>query len=499
MGPDKNNKKAIVIGAGFAGLSAAASLAQKGYRVTLLEKNDQTGGRARTFKEKGFLFDMGPSWYWMPDVIEDFFKRFGKKTSDYFELKRLDPSYQVIFENEEIIKLSSEFQSLKNQFEHIEKGSGEKLTTFLDEAKFKYDTGMREFVYKPSVSFFEFADRRILASIFNLDMFTSFSAHAGKFFKEKRLLRIIEFPVLFLGAMPAKTPALYSLMNYADMKLGTWYPLGGMYKLAEAMTLLAKELGVEIHLNESVEKIDVQNGQARRVVTKKSTYEADVVIAGADYNHVEQSLLNKNDRSYSGNYWKNKTMSPSSLLFYIGVSKKLKNILHHNLFFDADFDKHTDAIYTNKRWPEDPLFYVCCPSITDPTVAPEGMENLFVLIPIAAGLEDTEEIRESYFKKVINRIEKICGENITEHIIYKRSYAGSNFISDYNAYKGNAYGLANTLRQTAFLRPSLKSKKVTNLYFTGQLTVPGPGIPPTIISGQVVADYIFKMSKTHNN
>ncbi len=492
------NKKVVVLGAGFAGLSAAASLAREGFSVTLIEKNVQTGGRARVFRQGGFVFDMGPSWYWMPDVIEQYFSRFGKSVKDYFDLVRLDPSYQVIFGKNDTINLPADFNDLKKEFEKLEAGAGEKLDLFMREAKLKYDAGMKDFVYKPSVSIKEFVNINLLTSVFRLDMFKSFSIHAAKYFKNPKLLRLLEFPVLFLGAKPANTPALYSLMNYADMKLGTWYPMGGMYKLVEAMTHLAIEIGVEIKLNESVTKIEVNEKNANFVITDKNYYEADIVVAGADYNHVEQNLLNPGERSYSAKYWESKTMSPSSLIYYVGVKKKLKNILHHNLFFDADFDLHTNSIYKSKTWPDDPLFYLCCPSVTDKSVAPEGMENLFILIPVAAGLNDSPDIQDAFFDKVIQRIEAHCGENIRDSIVYKRSYAGSDFKSDYNSFKGNAYGLANTLNQTAFLRPSIKSKKVNNLFYTGQLTVPGPGVPPSIISGQVVAGYVSKQFKNKN-
>jgi phytoene desaturase len=489
----KNKKTVIVLGGGFSGLSAASTLAHMGFSVKLIEKNEQTGGRARVYKESGFVFDMGPSWYWMPDVIEKFFNRFGKSVNDYFELERLNPSYQVIYENGETVKLPADFSELKDVFEKIETGSGKQLDLFLKEAKYKYDVGMKDFVYKPSIRFSEFTDWRLVSSLFRLDMFSSFSKHTGKYFQNPRLRHLLEFPVLFLGAMPSKTPAMYSLMNYADMKLGTWYPKGGMYKLVEAMTALAVELGVEIILDEPVKKIEVQEKNAKYVLTDKNTYTADIIVASADYNHVEQMLLGKTQRNYSDKYWTTRSMSPSSLIYYIGLNKKLKKLIHHNLFFDADFDKHIDAIYKKPEWPSDPLFYLCCPSVTDESVAPAGMENLFILIPIPAGLEDTPEIKETYFKKVISRLEKYCGESIQDSIIVKRSYAGSDFISDYNAFKGNAYGLANTLMQTAFLRPSMRNKKINNLFYTGQLTVPGPGVPPSIISGQVVAGYVSKL------
>lgn len=494
MHPINRQKTAIIIGAGFSGLSAATTLAQHGYAVTILEKNEQTGGRARLLKAAGFSFDMGPSWYWMPDVMEKYFNRFNTSSSDYFQLKRLDPSYQVIFAKDDVWKIPADYNSLKELFEKIEKDSSAKLDLFLKEAKYKYETGINEFVYKPSLSISEFADRRILSSVFKLDLFKSFSTHIRHYFKDPRLLQLLEFPVLFLGAMPSKTPALYSMMNYADITLGTWYPMGGMHKLVEGMTKLAITTGVDIKLNTAVQSIHTAEHKVTEVITTDGNFGADVVVASADYHHVEQKLLNAQDRNYSDNYWNKRVMAPSSLIYYVGVNKKLPRLLHHNLFFEEAFEEHAKAIYEKPAWPKNPLYYVCCPSKTDAEVAPSGMENLFILVPVAAGLEDTETIREEYFRHIIKKIELFCSETIFENIIFKRSYAGSDFVNDYNSYKGNAYGLANTLKQTAFMKPSIRSRKVENLFFTGQLTVPGPGVPPSIISGQVVADYISRLT-----
>ncbi|MCG3164788.1 MAG: zeta-carotene-forming phytoene desaturase [Bacteroidia bacterium] len=484
-------KKVIVIGAGFSGLSAACCLAQKGFDVTILEKKNETGGRGRKADVDGFMFDMGPSWYWMPEVFEKFFNRFGKTAADYYSLKRLSPSYRVFFKEDQN-DIPAEKEKLFALFESLEKGSSKKLEQFLDEAAYKYDKGVNEFVYKPSLSLLEFADVNLLLSLFRLNMFSSFSKYIRKYFTNPKLLQLLEFPVLFLGAKPENTPALYSMMNYADMVLGTWYPDGGMYKIAEAMTRLAQELGVKILTGENVEKINVEKGKVKSVVSNGMAHFADIVISGADYNFTEQKLLKKKYRTYSADYWENRVMSPSALIFYLGVNKKVDNLLHHNLFFDADFSVHATEIYDNPQWPSHPLFYLCCPSKTDAAVAPEGMENLFILIPVAVGLEDNEDVRERYFELVMNRIELRAGQALREYIVYKKAYAHSDFISDFNSFKGNAYGLANTLMQTAVLKPRIKSRKVKNLFFTGQLTVPGPGVPPSIISGQVVAGLVEK-------
>jgi len=487
-----SKKKVIVIGSGFAGLSAACFMAQGGYDVTVLEKNSSSGGRARKFETEGFLFDMGPSWYWMPDVFEHFFEQFGKKVTDYYELVRLDPSYQVVYSADDKWNIPSSVDELAALLEKIEQGAAKKLKHFLEEASVKYQVGMKDLVFKPGRSLTEFMSLDFFKGLVKLDLFTSHAKHVRKYFSNPKIISLLEFPVLFLGAKPQDTPALYSLMNYADMQLGTWYPMGGMHKIVDAMVQLATSLGVKIENNQTVTSFDVEHGKVNNVKTESKTYDCDVVIAGADYHHIDQEVIDAPYRNYSANYWDKRTLAPSSLLFYLGINRKIDGLKHHNLFFDEDFGQHAIEIYDEPQWPSKPLFYVCCPSVTDPTVAPKGKENIFILIPVATGVEDNEQIREKYFDMVMLRLERLIGQSIKPHIIYKRSYAHKNFMEDYNSFKGNAYGLANTLNQTAILKPSIKSKKINNLYFTGQLTVPGPGVPPSLISGEVVAKEIIK-------
>lgn len=487
------SKKAVVIGAGFAGLSAAAFMAKSGWNVTVLEKNNTAGGRARQLKEAGFTFDMGPSWYWMPDVFERFFNQFGKKVSDYYLLQRLDPSYRIFWKAHHT-DIPADYGHLKKLFHSIEPGSGEKLDAYLKEAELKYRIGMQRLVYKPSQSITEFLDWDVVKNIFRLDIFTSIKTHIAKHFQNPMLQQVMEFPVLFLGALPENTPALYSLMNYADIKGGTWYPQGGMYAIVDAMQTLCESLGVQFHFNEEATAISIEKGNAQNVVTQKKEYAADVVISGADYHFTETALLPENYRSYSEKYWDKKVLAPSCLLYYVGLNKTLNNVQHHNLFFDVPFAPHAHEIYSDPKWPQNPLFYLNVPSKTDSAVAPPGCENLMFLIPVASGLtEDSEALREHYFKIVVKRLEQHTGEPVADSIVYKKTYSVSNFMQDYHSYKGNAYGLANTLKQTAILKPSCRSKRVSNLFYTGQLTVPGPGVPPSLISGEVVAGDVLKL------
>ncbi len=485
-------KRIAVIGSGFAGLSAASTLANAAYDVTVFEKTESAGGRARKFETDGYMFDMGPSWYWMPDVFEQYFNFFGKKASDFYNLKRLDPSYRIYYGKDDVLDVPAGLDALYQMFDRLEAGSSVHLKKFIAEGKFKYEVGINKLVRKPGLSLTELLDMDLFKGVFKLHVFESISTYVKKYFKHPQLVQLLEFPVLFLGATPENTPALYSLINYADLALGTWYPEGGMHKIVEGMVSVAKEQGVKFEFNSPVQAINVEGDRAKGVTVNNTFHAFDYVVAGADYHHVEQHLLPPDYRRYDEAYWDKRVMAPSSLIFYLGVNKKLKKLLHHNLFFDQDFGKHAIEIYDKPTWPTNPLFYVCCASKSDNTIAPEGHENVFILVPVAPDLEDNEAIREKYFNLILDRLENLTGETLRDNIVYNRSYAHKDFNSDYNAFKGNAYGLANTLRQTANLKPSILNKKVKNLFYTGQLTVPGPGVPPSLISGQVVAGELMK-------
>jgi phytoene desaturase len=478
-----------IIGSGFSALAASCYLAQAGHQVTIYEKNETVGGRARQLIKDGFTFDIGPTWYWMPDVFERFFADFNKKPSDYYRLIKLSPAYQVYFGINEFVTIADNLEEIIETFESIEKGSGQVLADFMAEAKSNYDIAILDLVYNPGVSPLELVTLETMKKVGQF--FSNISKEVRKRFKNKKLIQILEFPVLFLGAKPSDTPSFYSFMNYADFGLGTWHPKNGMYSVVLAMQQLAIELGVTIHVNSNISKINVDGKSATSLIVNGETIPADIVLSGADYHHTE-TLLDEKHRVYSEAYWNRKTFAPSSLLFYVGFDKKIENVEHHSLFFDVDFDAHAEAIYDDPKWPKNPLFYASFPSKTDANAAPEEKEAAIFLIPIAPGIEDTDAIRNDYFEKIITRLENLTQQSLKNSIIFKESFCVNDFIKDYNSYKGNAYGMANTLLQTAFLRPKLKSKKVANLYFTGQLTVPGPGVPPALISGKLVAELIEK-------
>ena len=482
-------KEIYIIGSGFSALAAACYLAKSGNSVTVFEKNATIGGRARQLKKEGFTFDIGPTWYWMPDVFERFFNDFGKKPADYYELIKLSPAYQVYFGIQDFVTIADNLPEIIQTFETIEKGSGKVLEKFMAEARSNYDIAIKDLVYNPGISPLELITLETAKKVGQF--FSTISKEVRKRFSNDKLIQILEFPVLFLGAKPSDTPAFYSFMNFADFGLGTWHPKNGMYSVVLAMETLAKELGVTFQTDAAVQKIIVKNKAAVGITVNGKNLFCDVVLSGADYHHSE-TLLDQEFRVYSESYWEKKTFAPSSLLFYVGFDTKIKNVEHHTLFFDVSFKKHAEAIYDNPKWPEDPLFYASFPSKTDDSSAPLGKEAAIFLIPLAPGIEDTAEIREVYFEKIMSRFEKLTQQNVKNNIIFKESFCVNDFIKDYNSYKGNAYGMANTLFQTAFLRPKLKSKKVNQLYFTGQLTVPGPGVPPSLISGKLVAELIEK-------
>ena len=481
-------KKVVIIGSGFSSLAASCYLAKAGYDVTVLEKNNSLGGRARMLEKEGFKFDMGPTWYWMPDVFERFFNDFDRRPSDYYRLEKLSPAYTVYFDKDNQITIGDSLESIYETFEKIEPGSTKYLDKFLKAARFNYDLAIKELVYRPGESLTELITPQTIRRAGQF--FSTVSKNVRSGLKSRELRQVLEFPVLFLGAKPSDTPAFYNFMNYADFGLGTWHPVGGMYEVVKAMVALAVELGVDIQKNIDVDKILVADNKVRGVIAYERLYEADIVLSGADYHHTE-TLLDPEYKQYSEKYWSKRTFAPSSLLFYVGFNKKLKNTEHHTLFFDADFEQHAREIYDKPSWPEKPLFYASFPSKTDASFAPEGKEAGTFLIPLAPGIEDTMEIREKYFNQIMARFEDLTGQEVKNDIRFKESYCVNDFIKDYNSYKGNAYGLANILTQTAFLRPKIRSKKVENLFFTGQLTVPGPGVPPSLISGKIAATSII--------
>ena len=291
--------KIAIIGSGFSGLSAAAILANSGNEVTVFEKNKELGGRARQFKEKGYTFDMGPSWYWMADIFDKFFEQFDKKTKDYYSIIQLDPGFKIIFQKERELSLPSNWNDICNTFEKIENGSSIKLNEFMKEAGHKYSVAMTSLVYNPGLSITEVLNMNVVSNIFKLDLLSSYRKHVKKYFNHPELIALLEFPVLFLGTAPENTPAMYSLMAYSGIKKGTFYPMGGFGSVIEGFVKLNKELGVKFHSNEEVIKLNVEENKIKTISTNKSTYNFDIVVGSADYNHIDSTLIDKKYSNYN--------------------------------------------------------------------------------------------------------------------------------------------------------------------------------------------------------
>ncbi|MBD3637955.1 MAG: phytoene desaturase [Crocinitomicaceae bacterium] len=484
------DKTVDIIGAGLSGLYAACYLSKNGYDVNVYEKNEAVGGRSRVFQEDGFTFDMGPSWYWMPELIDKMFADLGENRQDYYSLTRLNPAYKVFWKADNPTEIPVDYENLKQLFDSFEQDGGEKLDFFLKDAQTKYEIAVDKFLFKPGLKWNELVNLEVFKSALKLDVFKSVDKDVTNRFTSLRAQTLLNFPVLFLGEMPNRIPSLYTLMNYADLKLGTWYPEGGMGAIAKALKQIADKNNVKFHFNAEVSEMICKDGKVTSLVINSDIVPTKQVVVSADYHHIEQDILPKQYRTYTKDYWDSRKLAPSCLIYYLGIRENVPNLEHHNLFFDEDLIAHGKSIYDSKSWPESPLFYVCAPSKTDKTVAPEGHENLFVLIPVAPDLDDTQEIRDKYLKIITDRLRKHTGKDISSSIVYKRDYCIRDFKADYNAFKGNAYGLANTLRQTANLKPKITSK-LENLNYCGQLTVPGPGVPPALISGQIVSNHII--------
>lgn len=479
--------KIVVIGGGFSGLATASILAKEGHAVTLLEKNSTLGGRAIYFQDKGFTFDMGPSWYMMPDLFDRFFAHFDKKTSDYYIIKKLDPSYHV-YDDTRQMTISPKLKNNYTSFEQIEPGAGNKLKQYISNGQAKYLFAKKYFLFNNYRNIL----KTPIASLFELisyNPFTSYDNFVNKYFKDSLLRKTLKFMTVFLGGSPKSISSLYSLLGYADMGLGIWYPMGGFKAVVSGMEKLAKENGVKIYTNQVVNRINITNGIVTGVQTQNKLYPADIVVSSADYQFTDQNLIPEQYQSYSKKYWSNLKTSPSCLMFYVGLSKKVKDLKHHTMFFDAPWDDNFKSI-ENGTVPTKPLFYLSSPSVTDASVAPKGCENLFILIPISSNAKITQKEKNRLFNDVISRIEQKLDTSISNSIVTMHSEDVEYFISTFNAFRGNSFGASHTIRQSSFLRPKQKSKKVSGLYYAGQYTNPGTGVPLVISSAELVRDYI---------
>ncbi|HRI03604.1 MAG TPA: phytoene desaturase family protein [Pyrinomonadaceae bacterium] len=482
------NKKVVIIGAGIGGLGAAGLFAKKGYDVTVVEKNANLGGRANIFEHGGFRFDMGPSWYLAPDIFEHYFNLVGERVEDHLELKRLSPSYRIFFRNNgDPLDINSDIEIDTATFEAIETGAGEKLRAYLKQSKYQYEVATQSFMFKNYDRIWDFFNKRVMTEGQKLSVFSTMHKFVSKFFTSKKLQQVMEYTMVFLGTSPYEAPALYNLMSHMDFNQGVFYPQGGFYELIKALANIAEKNGAVLRTNSPVEKIIVRDGKAVGVRIEGDEFiEADLVISNADMWFTETRLLDIAQQTHKEKYWQKRTMAPSAFIMYLGVSEKLPSLVHHNLLFSEDWRKNFDEIYKDPCLPDEPSLYVCAPSVTDPSVAPEGKENLFVLVPIASDLAITDEQKEIYADRVLALMEQEMNlQGLREKIEYKRIYTVENFAADYNAFKGSALGLAHTLRQTAIFRPKNKSKKIENLFYVGAGTNPGIGTQICLISAEL--------------
>ncbi|KUG20562.1 MAG: phytoene desaturase [Methanomicrobiaceae archaeon] len=479
----------VIVGAGFGGLSAAALLARQGFDVTVLEKNEQPGGRASTYREGGYSFDMGPSWYLMPDVYEKFFAEFGKTPEDFYDLARLDPSYRIYFDGGPTVDIAADITRNFALFDTFEESGGEKLRTYIDEGKEKYDLAIQEMLYRDYRSIFDMLDRRLLLEGAKLRIFESLETFVKRRFSSDEARRIVQYSVGFLGSSPRNTPAFYHMMSYIDLSMGVWYPDGGMRRVVSAIYGLARDGGADFRFNEPAVSIPVDGRTATGVATPERFYDADIVLVNADYPYSETALLPPAHQTYPEKYWSKREIAPSAFVCYLGLDRKTPALAHHTLFLDKDWEENFHRVFdpAHAAWPENPSYYVNVPSKTDASAAPEHGEALFVLVPLAPGLTDSPDLRERFYSRILDHLEESTGERIRDAVVVRKIFALDDFRDRYNAYRGTALGLTHSLWQTALWRPAHRSRKVENLYYTGQYTHPGIGVPMTLISSQIVA------------
>jgi phytoene desaturase len=483
-----DGRSVVVVGSGFGGLSTACYLADAGANVTVLEKNEQLGGRASRLYADGFRFDMGPSWYLMPDVFENFFADFDRRPDQYYQLERLDPHYRIFFKDGDQVNLVPDMDANRDLFESYEPGAGAALDDYLEQAAYTYDVGMEHFVYEDRPRLRDYVDPDVLRYARGLSLLGTMQDHVEEYFDHPKLQQIVQYSLVFLGGAPNNTPALYNLMSHVDFNLGVYYPEGGMGAVVDGVVAMAEELGVDFRTDHPVAEIRGREGGFAVRTENSREFFPDEVVSDADYAHTEQELLLPEDRQYDADYWDSRTYAPSAFLVYLGVEGDVEPLAHHTLVLPTDWDDHFDTIFGDPAWPEDPAYYLCVPSKTDDTVAPDGHSNLFALVPIAPGLDDTPERRERFRDLLLDDIAEHTGVDLRDRIVFEEIFSLSEFTDRYNSTQGTALGLAHTLKQTSLLRPSHASSEVDGLYFTGSYTTPGIGVPMCLISGQLTAE-----------
>lgn len=484
------SKRVIIIGAGIGGIATANLLAKAGYSVTVLEKNAQPGGRAGVLRKNGFTFDTGPSWYLMPEVFEHYFDLLGKSVHDELDLTKLTPAYKVFFEKASPLVITGDSGTDAATFESIEKGSGTKLKEYIEKGDRIYTLSLRHFLYTNFTSIRDFTKSDILRRGHTMTRlaFTPIDSYVRKFVTDYRLRQILEYPMVFLGSSPFSAPAIYSLMSALDFKEGVYYPQGGLYTIIERLVIAGNELGVQFRYNAPVQRIATRDDEVSGVTLESGEHmSADIVISNADLHFTETQLLEEKNRSYPASYWSKHEAGPSALLMYLGVKGSLPELEHHNLFFVDDWKKNFDAIFNDKKLPTPASIYICKPSATDPSVAPKGHENVFVLVPLPPGVDLDNDALERACSGYLQQIEQQLGiKDLRKRIVTKELFGPNDFSNKFNAWQNTALGPSHILKQSALFRTPNKSRKVKNLYYVGGSTTPGIGLPMCLIGAELI-------------
>lgn len=485
-----SQKKVIVIGAGYGGMAIANLLGKAGYSVVVLEKNDEPGGRIAVIKKDGYVFDIGPSWYLMPEVFEQYYSLFDASANERLELIRFTPGYKVFFDDKPEVFIQGDVGKDKAVFEAIEPGAGKKLEDYVRRSSIAYHLAVKQFLYnnfsspKDLVSWqvIKNAHRMIPLALGNLDRYVS------RYFKDQRLKQLLEYHMVFLGSSPFQAPAIYTLMSHLDFISGVYYPKRGMLSLVDDMKALGTEYDITYRCATSVKRIVTNDGLSTGVELENGEIiDADIVVSNADLYHTETKLLDETARSFGESYWKKRQPGPGALLVSLGIKGVLPELVHHNLYFVDDWRGNFKAIYEDQSVPSAPSMYVCNPTKTDPFLAPDGNENVFILIPLPAGVSLDDKQEEDIANKAVAQFSKVSGiGDLESRIVTKHIFGPDDFKDRFNAWDYNAFGgESHLLRQSIFMRTPNQSKKIKNLYYVGAGTLPGIGLPMCLIGAEL--------------